>query len=651
MNVKKAKKLLALTLALAMAVGLAACTDTGSGDGGSDTSIYRTLYSSEVETMNYLYTTSSGNLEIPANTVDTLIEYDCYGVVRPALAESWEHNEDYTAWTFHIRQGVQWVDKDANPVAEVTAQDWVDAAHYILDASNSSSSEYNFEVAQVTNAAAYYEYTAYLLELETATDGTDENGNPVKLDADGEVIEEVPAVSADDIGVKATDTYTLVYSLDAPCSYFLSMLCWAAFLPVNGDFLAQCGDSFGTSAETLLYCGPFILSTFEPQVQRVMTKNPTYWDIENVHIDTIQMTYNAEAGTLATQMYLQGEVDYADISADLLSSLLETNSDEIHYSRPDVSYSYWYLFNFDPQFPAEYEPDNWRLAVNNENFRLSIMHGLDRVNALQAKDFADPESLLSNTITPLGAASASQDYAYYGGLEKYTDGDTFDPDLALEYRDAAIEELTAEGASFPIIMYYPYNPNETNSDSMAQLIEQQLENLLGTDYIDVVIQQGNESFLTMVRRSGNYAFTLCNWGADYSDASAYVVDPFSDDSSYSFIYRSDDPETQAYYQEYLDLVETALAITDDIEARYETFAQAECVLLDHGFVIPIKTNDREYSFSKLNPLEGSYASFGFATSRYKFQHVLEKSMGMEEFEQAYQTWLEEREAALAAASE
>ena len=55
-------------------------------------------------------------------------------------------------------------------------------------------------------------------------------------------------------------------------------------------------------------------------------------------------------------------------------------------------------------------------------------------------------------------------------------------------------------------------------------------------------QQGNESFLTMVRRAGNYGITLCNWGADYSDASAYVVDPFNEDSSYSFIYRSDDPE-------------------------------------------------------------------------------------------------------------
>lgn len=646
---KMKKRATALLLALAMVLALTACGDTGGGGDGS--AVYRTLYSTEVETMNYLYTTSSGNLEIPANVVDTLVEYDCYGVVQPSLAESWEHNEDYTQWTFHIREGVKWVDKDGNEVADVTAQDWVDAAHYILDAANDSSSEYNFEVAQVTNAAAYYAYTAYLLELETATDGTDENGNPVKLNADGEVIEEVPEVSVEDIGVKATDTYTLVYTLDAPCSYFLSMLCWAAFMPVNGEFLAQCGDSFGTSAETLLYCGPFILSTFEPQVQRVMTKNSTYWDIDNVHIDTIQMTYNAEASTLATQMYLDGSIDNATISADLLSSLLETHSDQIHYSRPDVSYSYWYLFNFDPNFDEEYEPDNWRIAVNNESFRLSIVHGLDRVNALQAKDFADPESLLSNTITPLGAASASQDYAYYGGLEKYTDGDTFDPDLALEYKETAMEELAAEGCTFPVIVYYPYNPNETNADSMAQLVEQQLENLLGTDYIDVVIQQGNESFLSTVRRAGNYGFTLCNWGADYSDASAYVVDPFAEDSSYSFIYESDDPETQSFYQEYLDLVETGLATTDDIEARYEAFAQAECVLLDHGFAIPIHTNTREYSFSKLNPLEGSYASFGFSTLRYKYQHILEKSMGMEEFEQAYQTWLDEREAALAEAAQ
>lgn len=40
----------------------------------------------------------------------------------------------------------------------------------------------------MTNAAAYYEYTAYQLALETATDGTDDNGNPVKLDENGDMI-------------------------------------------------------------------------------------------------------------------------------------------------------------------------------------------------------------------------------------------------------------------------------------------------------------------------------------------------------------------------------------------------------------------------------------------------------------------------------
>lgn len=649
---KLTKRLLALVLALVMVLSLAACGDTSSTDSDSDTVTYRTLYASEVDTMNYLYTTTTNNLVIPANVVDTLIEYDCYGVVQPSLAESWEHNDDYTEWTFYIRQGVMWVDNEGNEVAEVTAQDWVDAAYYILDAYNDSSNEYNFEVAQVTNAAAYYEYTAYQLALETATDGVDEDGNAVKLDEDGDVIEEVAEVAKEDIGVKATDTYTLVYTLDAPCSYFLSMLCWAAFMPVYGEFLDECGDSFGTSAETLLYCGAFILSSFDPQVERVLTKNESYWDEENVFIDTIQMTYNAEASTLGTTMYLNGEVDEASVSSNLLDSLLEDYSDQIHPSRPDVSYSYWYLFNFDANFDEEYEPENWTIAVNNENFRLSIMHGLDRVNALQVYDSADPEGLLSNTITPLSFASASQDYVYYGGLDEYTNGDTYDADLALEYKEAAIEELTAAGCTFPVIVYMRYNPSTTNWAEECQLVEQQLESLLGTDYIDVVIEAGpSDSFLSSVRRTGDYGLMKCNWGADYSDASSFIVDPFSEDSSYSFIYESEDPQTQAYYQEYLDLIETALAITDDDEARYETFAQAEAVLLDHGFAIPIHTNTREYSFSKLNVFEGQYAAFGFATLRYKGQHMLEESMGMDEYEEAYQNWLTEREAALAAAAE
>ena len=37
----------------------------------------------------------------------------------------------------------------------------------------------------------------------------------------------------------------------------------------------------------------------------------------------------------------------------------------IHPTRADTSYAYWYLFNFDPNFDAEYEPDNWSIAPND----------------------------------------------------------------------------------------------------------------------------------------------------------------------------------------------------------------------------------------------------------------------------------------------
>ena len=81
--------------------------------------VYRSLYSSEVDTLNYLTTSTSKNTAITYNVVDCLVEYDSYGNVEPALALSWEPNEDATVWTFQLRQGVKWVDKDGQEVAEV----------------------------------------------------------------------------------------------------------------------------------------------------------------------------------------------------------------------------------------------------------------------------------------------------------------------------------------------------------------------------------------------------------------------------------------------------------------------------------------------------------------------------------------------------
>ena len=157
------KRFLAFALALTMVFALAACGDkSGATDSTAaaptaaavtENAVYRTLYASEVTTLNYLITSQTNELNIAANVVDCLVEYDSYGNVEPALATSWEQNEDATVWTFHIREGVNWVDKDGKVVAPVTANDWVSSAHYVCDANNSSDTFYHLN--NIAGAEAY----------------------------------------------------------------------------------------------------------------------------------------------------------------------------------------------------------------------------------------------------------------------------------------------------------------------------------------------------------------------------------------------------------------------------------------------------------------------------------------------------------------
>ena len=652
---KLTKRLLTLLLAALMLFGLAACGSDNSGTtdstGTPDTEkalsvvedgTYRTLYASEVTTLNYLITTQDNEMSILSNVVDCLVEYDNYGNVQPALALEWSSNEDATVWTFKLREGVNWVDKDGNVVGEVTAHDFVTSAHYVCNANNNAAGAGQY-TGVIAGAAEYYDYTAFEIAFEDAFEDLDENGNShlyiINSDGEKEILEIVPIAYAQNIGVKALDDHTLEYTLTQPRPYFLSMVSFGAYMPTNAEFLAQCGDQFGTSNEHLLYCGAYILSDYQPQVQRVLTANPHYWEPEAVHIKTIQQKYNAEASSVSTTMYLSGDVDSATVSSNLLTTMMEDPqyAESIHPTRAGNSYSYWYLFNFDPNFDAEYEPENWALAVNNENFRLAVVHAFNRIPALATRDALDPTSLLNNTITPAGFASASKDYTTYGALAAFASGDSFDTTAAAEYKEKAVAELTSAGATLPVKMLMLYNPTDSNWANECQVVEQQIEGVLGSDFIDIVIKAGPESGFLAERRAGNYAFMKCNWGADYADPETWT-DPFSPTQKYSYIYKSENEDTMALYNEYWSMVEEAKCITADMEARYEAFAKAEAFLLEHGFAIPIHCNSRSYQMSNLNVFEGQYAPFGVASLRYKDQYLYDGSMSLEQFKAAYNEW-------------
>lgn len=624
------KKLFVTFLAFVLCMSLfTACGGDGGSDGATE---YRELYSADVTTLNYLNTYYTDDMKIPANTEEWLIQFDSLGEIQPAMAESWEESKDGLTWTFKIREGAKWYDCNGEEVGDVTAQDFVNAAEYALKFDAAAS--YMFPAAKIKNSGV---------------------GGEALINGD---------TKWEDVGIKALDDKTLEFTLDAPCPYFLSCLTYGCFAPIATDVVAQFGDwenradwdmdqwnAFsealdGAEYSQLWYCGAYYLSEYSAGEKYTLKKNPNYFEADQVYIDTLSYTYNAEAATLSGEMFQRGEVDSAGLTSTVAKSWSENDETKDMYTPIRVlpDYSYFFSFNFNPQFDAEYEPDNWKIAVNNENFRKSIFHGLNRIGAIKIADELNAETLIQNTVTPKNFVMADgvdypdqqvfKDLAVNDGPDAY-----FDEDLAKEYKEKAVKELKAKGATFPVKILLPYMPSASDWDSECVYIEKQLEDLLGTDYIDIIVEQGpTQDFLSSVRGAGKYALLKTNYGCDYADPLTYS-DPFSDVNNYAFMYMSKDPETKAVVDEYYKAVAKADAITDESKTaeRYAAFADAEAILIDHAITIPFCLGGG-YQATKLNPFEGQYAPFGVSSLRYKGQKIMDKPLSTEMFKSEMEKW-------------
>ena len=652
----------AAALSTAAAGLLSSCG--GSSAGGTaatgDSTTYTVLYARQPATLNYLICSADPDLYHGTHCVDTLVEYDSRGKIREGLATSWEWDADTLTWTFHLRDE-NWVDYTGAVLGPVTAQDFVDALAYLLDPDYASGTA-SLVIPYVAGAEDYYNYCVWRNNANNGTvaeDGTryaiDAAGTVTLTAADGSTTT-CPAVDFSSVGVCAVDEHTLTYTLNYDFPGFLSLLNYAPFEPAYGPMLAELGDQFCTSAETACNCGAFYLAEYTPLENWVMKKNPKNYDKDNVYIDTIRYIYNQEALISGPEMVRRGEIDQATISSDILDSWLadDTTKDMVSMERPETGKSYFYFFNFLPyahQFPnwnttgvdAQYQPDNWAKAVNSTNFRKAFLYAINPAVTLAVTAPEGYENYKLHTITPPSfcANSKGVDYTECGALAKVTDH--FNEATAKQYRDAAVQELTAAGATFPIKVQYPYNPAVVDWDKQCQVFKQQVEGVLndGFDFVEIIITQGpSDNFLNAVRRAGAYEFMSYYWGADYSDPETEVY-PFYQEAGdrgtcYAFLRTGVEDgiitgETAGYVMTYMDMVEKAKAITADLDARYAAFADAEAYLIENALVIPLSLPVPPYIATRLNLWEGQYAPTGFSTNRLKGIHILDHYVSMDEY--------------------
>ena len=610
------KHMTAILAAMAAAAVLAGCsggTETVSGNGGEPMTEYSTVYTAEIDTLNYLKTSNSDSIALFYSILDGLVEFDQYGEMIPCIASDWEVSDDELTYTFHLRDDVKWYDWKGNEIRNVKAQDFVDGIRWILNPDNASSnSKTVYDV--INNAESYY---------------------------NGEITD------FNEVGVHAVDDQTVEYTVKQPTPYFLKQLSFPCFFPVNGEFLEEQGEMFGIDKESALYCGAYLLTSYEPQSERVMEANPNYWNKDIISIGRLSYKYNAESNSIGAELFLRGEINDFALPGSILDEWMN-DPEKKEMMRPNnlTNMSYFIGFNFDPNYDEQYKPEDWKTAVNNESFRKSLFHALDREAAIMTVEPYDPESKLLNTFTRRELVQADGvDYTMMGGLAAYTEGESFDEAKALEYKEKAMEELSGK-VTFPIQILLPFSTSKVDTANRMQVIEQQMEGLLGTDYIDIILESHpSTGFSAQVRRPGAYSMMEMGWGPDFADPLGMMNPVHTDslDGSYMRVSMAEDLLDENGNSLFEAALDTADAETKNLAKRYELFAEAECMLLDKAILIPFYTSGGGYKASYLDPFSGYTSQMGRnGAIKLKGAVILDEPMGMSEYPAALEQYEKDR---------
>jgi len=603
---------------LAMLMTLTGCSSkTTEFDAEYDPKNYVDYITTEYSTLNYLTSWSAATFRISANVIDGLTEYNKYGQIVGALAKEVRHNDNYSVWTFKLREGVKWYTSSKEEYAEVTADDFVYAAEYILNPINGSYNVNSYK-GVIEGATEYYEA---LSKGQTADFST--------------------------VGVKALDKYTVEYTMadGKGTPYFDSAATYPAYNPVNRQFVESLtkndlgAPNFGIDKDHLLYCGPYILTECTLEQEKLFEKNENYWDVDNATFDTVKVLYFKDQEAVY-EGFKRGLVSYTPL---LSSTAVKLNNEKSPYLiQLDLQPTCGVILLNNQNMYSE----DANTAMENINFRKSLFYGIDRTMYNEVSNPINPESIEGHGFsgTDFVYISNGTDYTQLGELAKYHDGTNYDLDLALDYKEKAMTELTTAGVTFPIKIIHQHAAGNETAANQARMLKEAIE-ALGTDYVEVEIEEYTNS--SEMRSSGEYAIALGGWTPDWGDP----VNNLTSLKSYSGTMNSYENITVSgashwLYEEYDAMVDAADLITDK-DTRYLAMAKAEAWLLDNAYVIPLYQNGGTYQLTTVNNYSKVHTGVGIDQFKWKGIEAYDHVITAEENATFKATWEAERAKALA----
>lgn len=649
------KKVLAALLVSAFVLG-ACSSGSGSKDSGSDSKEvreYSYVYTTDITSLDYTSSQRKTNSDHYTNFVEGLLENDQYGNLKGDMAKSWEVSDDGLTYTYHIREGVKWVDSEGNEQGEVKAQDWVTGLKHAVDAQSET----------------LYIVAGSIKGLQDYIDGKTSDFSTV--------------------GVKAVDDYTLQYTLNAPETYWNSKTTYGILYPVNEEFLNSKGADFGSGTpDSILYNGAFILTNNTAKSVIEYEKNEAYWDLDNVHIDTVKWTYNDGSDPDGLfKSYQSGDLTRARVypNSAAYSDVTDAYPDGVTWLQTGGS-TYNMTFNFNrasynaTSKTTDAEKDSTKKAIENRDFRLALLFGFDKTsyNAQNVGKEGATKSLRNTLIPtefvtidgqPYGDTVQSKlqalDADAFGDVELVEGQDAYyNADKAQEYIEKAKTALTAEGVTFPIHLDLPVLETSETSVNMMKSLKSTVEESLGTDNVVIDIQLLNQdkylaaTYNATTGEAADYDIsTASGWGPDFVDPSTYlnIYSPVSGDMlntlglDGSAVVQGTDTGAEVKktigLDQYQELLDTASKITDadKVDDRYTAYADAEAYLLNNVYQIPIYADGGTPFVTNVVPFSGPYGWAGIAAAKLKYVEVQSDIVTTDQFDKALKEWTAAKE--------
>ncbi|MEN8907705.1 MAG: peptide ABC transporter substrate-binding protein [Clostridiales bacterium] len=463
----------------------------------------------DLSSMDQNIATDGLSFEAIAGTIEGLYNNDKDGKLIPAIAKEYEMSKDGLVYTFKLRSDVKWSNGD-----KVTASDFVFAWRRLLDPD--TASEYNFigEVAGVKNAAKVVE----------------------------------GKVKKEELGIKAEDDTTLIIELDRPVPYFLSLMAFPTFFPLNEKFVTEKGENYALDAENLLANGPFKMKSWKKGYGFILEKNKDYYDAKNVSVDGLDYKVIKDNQTAALK-YDNNELDVVKLSAELVDKYKSNQA----YTQYAAGYI-WYV-----------TPNNKTELFSNLNARKAIQHAINKQHIVDK--ILNDGSIVADYIVPKDLAIGPDQKDFRENSGTFSE---YDKELAVEYWDKAKKELGKSEFKVEFL----FDDSETIKKT-AEFIQAELETNLPGLKVELKSQPKKNRIDLMT--DGDYEIGLTRWGPDYADPLTYL-DLFLTDVINNYPNYTD--------KEYDKLVKSsANELSGDAKARWDAMISAEEILLDKGAAI------------------------------------------------------------------